>query len=98
MIFHNLHNLLTKHFSFNLDFEKKNVILLLLKNCVKKNNPIILLTPGYVRVKWDCGNVGKYRHGAQNAYDLDIVDEPRMLPDDVLIAEGVYVRKGIVLV
>ena len=77
---------------------KKNVILLLLKNCVKKNNPIILLTPGYVRVKWDCGNVGKYRHGAQNAYDLDIVDEPRMLPDDVLIAEGVYVRKGIVLV
>ena len=47
-------------------------------------------------MKWDCGNVGKYRHGAQNAYDLNIVDEPRLLPDDVLIAEGVYVRKGIV--
>lgn len=49
---------------------------------------------GYVRVKWDCGNVGRYRHGAQNAHDLTIVDEPRMLPDDVLIAEGVYVKRG----
>ncbi|XP_052100801.1 uncharacterized protein LOC127734816 [Mytilus californianus] len=49
---------------------------------------------GYVRVKWDCGNVGRYRHGAQNAHDLVVVDEPRILPDEVLIAEGVYVKKG----
>ncbi|XP_076103028.1 uncharacterized protein LOC143072110 [Mytilus galloprovincialis] len=49
---------------------------------------------GYVRVKWDCGNVGRYRHGAQNAHDLIVVDEPRILPDEVLIAEGVYVKKG----
>ena len=47
-----------------------------------------------VRVMWDNGNSNVYRHGAEKAYDLRVVDEPRKLAPGENIKVGVKVKRG----
>ena len=47
-----------------------------------------------VKVTWDIGTINVYRHGAESAYDLKVVDEPRELSTTESIKIGVKVRRG----
>ncbi|KAL5004574.1 hypothetical protein ScPMuIL_018030 [Solemya velum] len=48
---------------------------------------------GWLGVEWDSGGSYTYRYGSQG-YDVLAVDEPRVIPEDKLIAVGCCVKRG----
>ncbi|XP_077977091.1 uncharacterized protein LOC144432699 [Glandiceps talaboti] len=49
---------------------------------------------GTLEVEWDNGNRNTYRHGAENARDLRVVDEPRRITQSLGMKVGARVVRG----
>jgi hypothetical protein len=52
-----------------------------------------LLDDKTVWVEWDCGHKNSYRCDSRIGYDILVVDEPRLLKEE-LIAVGCQVERG----
>ncbi|XP_060072105.1 uncharacterized protein LOC132551979 [Ylistrum balloti] len=50
---------------------------------------------GWIKIEWDCSNKGEYRYGNDQAFDVVVVEEPRLLTQEETIATGCVVCRGI---
>lgn len=50
---------------------------------------------GWIKVEWDCSNMGEYRYGHNEAFDVVVVEEPRLLRVEQTIETGCVVCRGL---
>ncbi|XP_033750653.1 uncharacterized protein LOC117334917 [Pecten maximus] len=50
---------------------------------------------GMIKVEWDCSNKGEYRYGNSQAFDVVVVEEPRLLKTDGAVETGCVVCRGL---
>lgn len=58
---------------------------------------VIISIAGWINVEWDNEKRYSYRYGTEGIgefYDVQICNEPRLIPENVNIAVGCLVRKG----